>query len=217
MRNIATILILTICSCLFSIEVHAQFFFGPGVSTQSAAKAGMGDGLCIRGLSNLVAKNYSEAYKYLYQAYDEYDNAKAAAYLGIMFEHGLGVSVNQDKARFFYSWSQRNGNSFGAGNLNRINQYGFNDPTPECINHVLQIIRAREGMNSTPGYYGSPELNMGSSGSSNSACPGCGGTGACSTCDGVGYWTDSTGEKHICGVCRGNKRCGVCRGKGHVE
>ena len=120
MKNIVTVFIIVLCFCFFSNDAHAQFFSPPVFNHEAAAKAGYGDGLCIRGLSNLVDKKYSEAYKYLYQAYDECDNAKAAAYLGIMFEHGLGVSVNRDTAKSLYTWSQKKGDSFGAGNLARI-------------------------------------------------------------------------------------------------
>lgn len=231
MKNIVTVFIIALCFCFFSNDVHAQFFSPPVFNHEAAAKAGYGDGLCIRGLSSLVDNKYSEAYKYLYQAYDECDNAKAAAYLGIMFEHGLGVSVNRDTAKSLYTWSQKKGDSFGAGNLARINQYGFNDPTPECINKVLQVIRAREGMNSSSGYIIVPPASVDNGSSSSSGnnrrrlCPSCKGGCVCSVCGGKGeYWIETgmftgrdTKKLITCSTCRGTKHCGVCRGNGYIN
>lgn len=220
------LLLLSILITSAMTEVKAQFMFGPGVSVQDAGRAGYADGLCIRGVSCIVSYRFTEAYKYFSQAYNEYNSANAAAHLGLMYEVGMGVNADHDKAWQFYSWAKSKGNQLAAACIYRINNEGYWEATNENRKIVINKLCAANGINCPSGTYSVPNVGYGSGSSSSNShkkCGSCGGSGLCTTCNGQGaYWEEVglfTGgkKKYItCPVCRGNKHCGVCRGNGYI-
>lgn len=220
------LLLLSILITSAMTEVKAQFMFGPGVSVEDAGRAGYADGLCVRAIGELVNYRFSEAHKYYAKAYNEYNSAEAAAHLGLMYEVGMGVTANHDKAWKFYSWAKSKGNQLAAACIYRINNEGYWEATNENRKMVIAKLRVAHGMNSG-GAYSAPNVGYGSSSSSSSShkkCGSCGGSGLCTGCNGQGgYWEEvgylSGHPKQIyttCPVCRGNKHCGVCRGNGYI-
>mgnify|MGYP002678529065 FL=1 len=211
------------------VGANAQFidWLGGG-GVEAAGRAGYRDGLCVRAFSALASHRYSDAYNYYWTAYDEYDSAEAAAHLGLMYEFGMGVSVNRDKARRFYTWASNNGDRLGSANLQRINNKGFMAATDETRQWVITQLCGIHGCSA--GSYPAPGSgyssgSSSSSGRSSTRCRSCGGTGLCTTCNGqggyweeVGYLTGTPNKKYItCPVCRGTKHCGVCRGVGSIN
>lgn len=219
------ILLLSILFSSFVCGAKAQFLFGPGFSVQDAGRAGYADGLCIRAVGELVNYRFSEAHKYYAEAYNEYNSAEAAAHLGLMYEVGMGVVANHDKAWKFYSWAKSKGNQLAAACIYRINNEGYWAATNENRKLVIAKLRVAHGMNSSGGY-SAPNAGYDSSSSSSSShkkCGSCGGSGLCTTCNGQGGYWEEVGQliggkkKYItCPVCRGTKHCGLCRGNGYV-
>ena len=73
----------------------------PNYQNQKAAEYGKSLGLCIRGESALANGLYSDAYNAFSEA-AELGNAKAMFFVGVCFELGMGVNVDQELAKEFF-------------------------------------------------------------------------------------------------------------------
>ena len=184
-------------------------------------------GLVARGQSNIVNKNYYQAYELFREAYNDYNSKDAAAWLGIMYELGMYVDADRSKAKQYYEWASSS-NGMASGALYRIRTSGYWEATEETrnwfVNNYNAMMQAQFN-NMTPNYgSGSSFGNNNSSSSSSRTCPSCGGTGNCKGCGGQGkYWEEVgqfTGHSHEklvdCPICGGTTRCGTCRGKGSI-
>ena len=208
-RNFILFVLITI-----SISVFGQ---------SNAYNAGYGFGCYQQGKMALCNGNYDEAFEYFLKGVDYHPINYEG--VGICYELGFGVSVDQDEAWDAYARGANAGDYACKSAIQRINQYGYYTKANRSIflRNLRNSMSAQgfsSGGNSGSGSYG------GSSGSSSSSvystCRICGGSGVCTGCGGkggewrdTGYYTGSNTQSWIaCGSCRGSKRCFNCHGTG---
>lgn len=182
-----------------------------------------------QGETYMAQRNYEAAYEKFLEAYDEYDSEDAAIHLGMMYELGIYVSINRDKAYRFYKWAVGMNYYPAKQVIERINSEGWFPATDEMRNRWIGIIAAKQnaGGGYNPNFSGGYNSDGGAgSSSSRTQCRSCHGTGKCTMCSGQGgYWLKDTGMyvgKNIdtyktCSQCHGTGNCRGCGGSGSLN
>lgn len=180
------------------------------------------------GLSSLRQKAYNSALKYLKRS-AELGNGQAMAYVGNMYELGLGVEANTQTAKLWYNKGSNKNNNLSLSNLNRIKKYGFWRATVSNRQNYIQNLNDIWNLAGAISQQTINNMDWGtssSSGRSNSStyttCRVCGGTKKCTSCHGkggewrnTGYYTGSGNNSWInCPSCKGSRRCFNCNGTG---
>ena len=133
------------------------------------------------GLYALRNKKYTSALEKLKRS-AELGNNQAIAFIGNMYELGMGTEVNRQTAEMWYNKGAQKNDPHSINNLNRVSQYGFWSPTEaNCLRYIqnLNILWTQAGVksqqiinsvdwNTSSGYKKSNKSNV---------CNSCNGTG----------------------------------------
>lgn len=137
------------------------------------------------GLNALMEKSYSSALKYFKRS-ARLGNNPAIAYIGNMYELGMGVGVNTETAKAWYIKGNNRGDNLSASNLKRVKQYGFWKANATNRSTYIQNLKNLSNMAAIMSQQivdGMDwESSSGSSGSSKRRSSG----GICSSCGGTG-------------------------------
>lgn len=190
-------------------------------ANQNAYNFGAGWAMYINGVSALCNDNYSEAFNQFYKGIDY--NIMNYEGLGICYELGFGVSVNQDKAWNAYTIGANKGNLACKQALQRIRESGYySEANKQIFLKNLKAVHNNANYGTTPNVGGGglsggySDGHSSSSGSSSYTCPTCHGTGRCTICAGRGYRIYNS--RYIdCTMCNGGGACYGCHGRGSIR
>lgn len=137
------------------------------------------------GIRALIQKSYSSALNYLKRS-AELGNGSAMAYVGNMYELGLGVEVNTQTARAWYNKGRNRNDNLSVSNLNRVKQYGFWKANTSNRTTYIQNLKNLSNMAELMSFQIVNGMDWGSSSSSSSSSSQHSSSGVCTSCRGTG-------------------------------
>lgn len=186
------------------------------------------------GMQALMNKSYNYALKCLKRS-AELGNGSAMAYVGNMYELGLGVEVNTQTARTWYNKGYNINDNLSTINLNRVKEYGFWESNASNRSTYIQNLKSISDIAKLMSFQIINGMDFGSSSGSSSSsgrrsrsssgtgqseygyvnCTHCHGSGRCSVCNGQGWvYSTYTQNPSSCSSCQGRKKCVFCQGNG---
>ncbi|MBR2206061.1 MAG: sel1 repeat family protein [Prevotella sp.] len=138
------------------------------------------------GINALMRKSYSTAMKYLKRS-AELGNGSAMAYVGNMYELGLGVEANTQTAKTWYNKGRNRRDNLSISNLNRVQQHGFWKASASNRSTYIQNLINLSNMAAVMSQQIVNGMDWGTSSGSGGGSPSRrSNSGICSTCGGTG-------------------------------
>lgn len=172
---------------------------------------------------NLISQSF-RTFANIYNTKDTHDIGATAAYwLGVCYELGFGVKVDQKQSLAFYQYAKEHNFAAGTESYYRILNEGFLEATETQWQIFIQELDFRRKQNAAAAkaWLDSRKENSNYNLPSNNStydsdyftCPNCHGSGKCSFCAGRGEKAYN-GIYYDCEICHGTGKCQSCYGRG---
>lgn len=163
------------------------------------------------GRNALMEKSYSSALRYFKRSV-RLGNNLAIAYIGNMYELGMGVEVNTETAKAWYNKGNNRGDNLSTNNLKRVRRYGFWKANSKNRSTYIQNLKNISNMAAIMSQQIVDGMDWGTSSSSSGSNNRRSSGGACSNCGGTGVSpTPNSGGSRSSWVAHYNSKGNRCQ------